>query len=125
MKIMGQRIKGKRTEAGLSMQQLADKIGVSKGAIAKWEKGESKPSRPYIKEMCDLFNCTPAWLMDMEVPNVEVTYSAPGKEPVTLKAAGDPIIGEVSLRAQLYEVASKVRTEDLQVAIKVLKTLVT
>ena len=123
MKIMGQRIRSKRTEAGLSMQQLGDKIGVSKGAIAKWEKGESKPSRPYIKAMCDIFDCTPAWLMDMEVPNVNITYSAPGKEPVTLKAVGDPIIGEVSLRAQLYQIGAKVRPENLQAAIEVLKTL--
>ena len=123
MKIMGQRIKNKRTEAGLSMQQLADKIGISKSAIAKWEKGESKPSRPYIKEMCDIFNCTPAWLMDMEVPNVDITYSAPGKESVTLKAEGEPIIGKPSLRAQLYQISAKVRPENLQAAIDVLKSL--
>ena len=123
MKIMGQRIRSKRTEAGLSMQQLGDRIGVSKGAIAKWEKGESKPSRPYIKAMCDIFDCTPAWLMDMEVPNVNITYSAPGKEPVTLKAAGDPIIGEVSLRAKVIRAATNVKTENLQIALEALQAL--
>ena len=123
MKVMGQRIRSKRAEAGLSMQQLADKIGISKSAIAKWEKGESKPSRLYIKEMCDIFHCTPAWLMDMEVPNANITYSAPGKEPVTLKAEGEPIIGELSLRAQLYQLGTQVRPENLQIAIDVLKNL--
>ena len=123
MKIMGQRIKSKREELGLSLQQLADMIGVSKSAIAKWEQGKSSPRRPRLDDMCKIFKCTPGWLMDMEVPNVKVTYSAPGKESVTLIADGTPIIGELSLRAQLYQLGTQVRPENLQIAIDVLKTL--
>ena len=37
------RIKGLRKEAGLSQEQLAEKIGVSRQAVTKWETGLGLP----------------------------------------------------------------------------------
>lgn len=37
------RIKTAREAAGLSQEKLAEKIGVSRNAVAKWENGNSMP----------------------------------------------------------------------------------
>lgn len=41
---IGQRIRAARDGAGLSQRQLATRLRVSPGAVARWEKGEIKPS---------------------------------------------------------------------------------
>ena len=123
---IGKRIHEKRTECQLTMEQLGNKIGVSKSTINKWEKGQVESiSRTHIEALSKVFGCNPAWLMNFhDSSEVLLTYSAPGKESVTLKANGNPIIGETSLRVQLYQVAMKVPAQNLPVAISLLQTLV-
>lgn len=123
---IGKRIHEKRTECQLTMEQLGNKIGVSKSTINKWEKGKVESiSRTHIEALSKVLGCSPAWLMNFhDSPEVLLTYSAPGKESVVLKADGNPIIGETSLRVQLYQVAMKVPTQNLPVAISLLQTLV-
>lgn len=126
MKIMGQRIRQKRLELGLTQEELGKKIGVKKSTISKIEKGEAKTiDRDYLAKMIQLFHCDPSWLLDLNgVDSVELTYSAPGKE--TIKATVNlepPIIGPSSLRAKLYQAATDVPPENLQTAIDVLKAL--
>ena len=126
-KTMGIRIHNKRIELGLSMEELGQKVGVSRQTICNWEKGNVKDiDRDHIKTMAELFHCEKSWLMNMEdSPEVTLTYEAPDKEPVTVKVKGDPIIGErfVGLRAQLYQAALNVRPENYEIAIKLLETL--
>lgn len=124
-KIMGQRIHEKREAAGLSVEELADKIGVSRQTVYKWEKGIVKNiDRDYIGKMATLFRCDPEWLMHMENKKVTVTYSADGREPVSAIVSKEPIIGSESKRAQLYKVALEVKPENLQTAIEILKSLI-
>lgn len=124
-KIMGQRIHEKREAAGLSVEELADKIGVSRQTVYKWEKGIVKNiDRDYIGKMAALFRCDPEWLMHMENSKVTVTYSADGREPVSAIVSKEPIIGPASKRAQLYKVALEVKPENLQTAIDILKSLI-
>ncbi|MEC5189682.1 XRE family transcriptional regulator [Geobacillus thermodenitrificans] len=40
---LGEKIKKARTEAGLSQEQLSEKLGVSRSAVAKWESGKGLP----------------------------------------------------------------------------------
>lgn len=124
-KVMGQRIHEKREAAGLSVEELADKIGVSRQTVYKWEKGIVKNiDRDYIGKMAALFRCDPEWLMHMENSKVTVTYSADGREPVSAIVSKEPIIGPASKRAQLYKVALEVKPENLQTAIDILKSLI-
>ena len=127
MKTMGLRIKSKRNELGLTMEELGDRLGVQRQAINKWEKGEVQNiKRSYIKKMAELFNVSPAWLMGFEdTTDVTLTYSAPGRESVVAEADAHPIIGfeATSKRAELYQAALNVRPENIDVAIKLLKSL--
>lgn len=38
------RIKEFRTELGLSQGQLAEKLGTTQPSVARWEKGDARPS---------------------------------------------------------------------------------
>lgn len=76
---MSQRIKQKRLEMNLTQEELAEKLGLQKSAIAKYENGRvTNIKREIIKQMAALFDCSPAWLMgfDSEVPtNIVVDAS--------------------------------------------------
>ena len=124
-KIMGQRIHDKREEHHWSVEELADKIGVARQTVYKWEQGKVKNiDRDFISRMATLFHCDPEWLMHMEdAPDVTVTYSAPDREPVIARVNQEPIIGAASLRAKLYQAAINVRPENLETAIELLKSL--
>jgi len=124
-KVMGQRIHEKREAAGLSVEELAEKIGVSRQTVYKWEKGIVKNiDRDYIGKMAALFKCEPEWLMHMENSQVTITYSAEGREPVEAIVTKEPIIGASNKRALLYKVALEVKPENLQTAIDILKSLI-
>jgi len=42
MKTMGERIRALRIARGLSQQELADQLGITKGAVMHWETGRTK-----------------------------------------------------------------------------------
>ena len=127
MTTMGQRIKQKRTEYGLTMEELGNRLGVQKSAVNKWEKGEVlNIKRNYIMAMADLFHCSPAWLMGMDdIRDMTLTYETEGKEPVRATVDMEPILGhgQQALRAVLYQAALAVKDDNLDVAIQLLKSL--
>lgn len=126
MKTMGQRIRDKRKEYNMTMEELGAKLGVQKSAINKWEKGEVlNIKRSYIKEMAELFHVSPAWLMGMEDTEATVTYTAPDREPVSLFVDRHPIIGAnaPNLKVDLFQAALEVRPENYAIAIQLLKSL--
>lgn len=52
------RIKGLRKEAGLSQEQLANKLGVSRQAVTKWETGLGLPDLDNLVRLSELFGVT-------------------------------------------------------------------
>ncbi len=50
-----EKLKKLRTEKGISQQELADKIFVSRSAVAKWENGLGLPCKESMKLICDFF----------------------------------------------------------------------
>lgn len=52
------RLKELRSEAGVSMEQLAQALGVSNAAICKWENGIAEPKVTYLIRLADYFECT-------------------------------------------------------------------
>lgn len=125
-KIMGQRIKEKREAAGWTVEELAEKIGVARQTVYKWEKGLVKNiDRDYIGKMAGLFHCEPDWLMHMEdTQQVSIIYNAEGREPIeAVITKPGPIMGPSNKRAELYRVALDIKPENLDVAIQILKSL--
>lgn len=69
MSLMGDRIKMKREENGLTMAELGSILGVQASAVNKWEKGHvSNIKRSTISQMAKLFDVNPVWLMGIDGP---------------------------------------------------------
>ena len=69
MSNMGKRIKELRKENNLTQQELAEKLGLQKSAIAKYENGRvSNIKRDVIEKMANIFSVSPSYLLDIEEP---------------------------------------------------------
>ncbi len=55
---LGEKIKLARKQAGLSQEQLAEKIGVSRSAVAKWEVNNGMPDIDNLKALSQLLGVT-------------------------------------------------------------------
>lgn len=52
---IGERIFRLRTQRGLSQEELAEALGVSRQSVSKWETNASVPELEKIMKMCELF----------------------------------------------------------------------
>ena len=59
-------IKKHREAAGMSQQELAEKMKVTQSAVANWENGETRPRVDKLAEMAELFGCSMDELMSKE-----------------------------------------------------------
>ena len=101
---MGDRIRGKRIEKELTMEQLADKLGVGKSAVNKWEKGHVQNiKRSTIEKLCQILDCSPAYLFGWEEP--EATWDGPSDLPAFT-------IGELQL-LEIYKQLSEEKQADM------------
>lgn len=55
---IGERLLRLRKQKGLSQEEIANIIGVSRQTISKWETGETNPDFDKIIPLCDLYNIT-------------------------------------------------------------------
>lgn len=57
------RIQSLRKTKGISQEQLADELGVSRQAVSKWESGQSMPDIEKIILMSEYFKITTDYLL--------------------------------------------------------------
>jgi len=62
----GRRIKKLRIDSGLSMQDLADKVGVTKSSINMWENSNSVPKDNILITLSKIFNVSIDYLLGNE-----------------------------------------------------------
>lgn len=60
---LSQKIYDCRKKAGLSQEALAEKLGVSRQAISKWETGEATPEVGKLLLLANVFGVTTDWLL--------------------------------------------------------------
>ncbi len=60
---MANRIQYLRKTKGLSQEELADKVGVSRQAVSKWESEQSTPDIEKIISMSELFEVTTDYIL--------------------------------------------------------------
>ena len=53
----GENLKNIRKSKNISQETLAEKLGVSRQSISKWETGENYPTMNNIMCLCDIFKC--------------------------------------------------------------------
>ena len=52
-----------RKQNGLSQEELASKLNVSRQAVSRWELGSTQPDAPNLLKLSDLFGVSIDWLL--------------------------------------------------------------
>ena len=80
---LGERIALARKQAGLSQEQLGDKLGVSRQAVSKWESDQTNPDVAYVARMCRLLGVSSDWLLlGEESARLEAPERCPGCQAI-------------------------------------------
>ncbi|MBQ8404160.1 MAG: helix-turn-helix transcriptional regulator [Clostridia bacterium] len=69
-----------RKKSGLSQEALAEKIGVSRQAVSKWETGEAVPELSKLLLLARAFAVTTDYLLSEEETEPEQTEARPTEE---------------------------------------------
>ncbi len=77
-----------RKKTGLSQEALAEKLGVSRQAVSKWETGEAEPDTGKLKPLAGIFGVTVDWLLTEEEP-AEAGASVPTAEEAASRLYGE------------------------------------
>lgn len=98
-------MKTRRKELGLTMREVAERVGVSEGTVSRWESGDIKTMRrDKIAALARVLDVPPAVLMDWEEYDVERMERR-------------------KLAKELAELANVANVEHLKIAINLLKQL--
>ena len=60
-----------RKKNGLSQEELAEKLGVSRQSVSKWESNNAYPETDKIVQICNLFSCTMDDLINDEITDIK------------------------------------------------------
>jgi len=69
---IGKKIMELRKKNGLSQEELAEKVGVARQTISKWELGETSPDIKQSKELSKIFNVSLDELTDNDIKDILV-----------------------------------------------------
>lgn len=66
--ILQEKILYLRKKSGYSQEALAEKLGVSRQAVSKWENGDAEPEIGKLRLLSDLFHVSTDWLLSEDEP---------------------------------------------------------
>ncbi|MBE6809024.1 MAG: helix-turn-helix domain-containing protein [Ruminococcaceae bacterium] len=110
---LGEKIKEARKQCGLSQEQLAEKMTVSRSAVAKWEANNGLPDVENLKALAQLLNVSVDYLLD----DGEVIDEVAMREPYNLSDYGkgikkkkkDRVIREKFPDAEIHTLLGKLK----------------
>lgn len=97
---IGDRIRQRRQELSMTQDELAKRVGyASRSSINKLEMARILPSRK-IELMAEALDCTPAYLMGWEDPQIIYPENAKNREQKTRLAHYSKLISKLSEGSQ-------------------------
>lgn len=80
---LSERIRAHRKKCGLSQEGLAERMGISRQAVTKWESGQSAPSTEHLFRLAEIFGTTVDLLLDAGEREAASTVEQldPSREP--------------------------------------------
>jgi transcriptional regulator with XRE-family HTH domain len=72
-----------RKASGLSQEELADRLGVSRQAVSRWEQGSSYPDLPNLQRITEEFGVSADYL-------IGTNYAAPSPNTAPTSAPSEP-----------------------------------
>ncbi len=97
------RIQNLRKAKGISQEELADKIGVSRQAVSKWESEQSTPDIEKIIIMSDYFEVTTDYLLKGIEPKPDETRKKPDAGVFSIVGTAFNLIGVIVAIMIWYE----------------------
>lgn len=85
--ILADKIVDLRKKSGWSQEELAEKLGVSRQAVSKWEGAQSVPDLEKILQMSRIFGVTTDYLVKDELGDPEYTAEDEPKDQPTRKVS--------------------------------------
>ena len=65
--MLSENLKRIRKDNNLSQEQLAEKLGVSRQSVSKWENGEAYPEMDKVLQLCKMFNLNIDELLNQDI----------------------------------------------------------
>ena len=93
---MGKRIKELRVASGMTQEELGEKIGLQKSAVAKYENGRVENiKKSTIMKLAEIFNCRPSYVMGFDDDPIQqaVYEAAAGQGRINGNYASDTFDG--------------------------------
>lgn len=70
-------MKAERARNGMTIKQVAEILNVHPNAIQRWESGEAEPLASNLIALCNIYKCTPEYLLGMtDDRNGRAVYSS-------------------------------------------------
>ena len=105
-------LKAKRKELGLTLAQIAEKIGVTEATVQRWESGNIKSLRhERIAKLADILGVTPAVLMGWDEPTAP-TLPSP---TITEDTVTFPVITSVAAHYDSVSIDESAAGEKIEV----------
>ena len=105
----GERLQEVRRAAGLTQEQFAEELNVSRQAVSRWESCRGYPEMEKLLYLCNRYGVTLNQLFSEEVPLGEADIPAPKEPPrmeePSLRKEFRNFISNLSLRGQLSGLA--------------------
>lgn len=84
---IGDKILNMRKARGWSQEELADRLGVTRQAVSRWESGSAKPDADKIVDICDIFGVFADYLLRDKYAG-EGELGSPEQETVSSSSSG-------------------------------------
>lgn len=83
--ILSEKLLTLRTKAGLSQEDLAEKLNVSRQSVSKWESGSSIPEIDKILKISEIYGVSTDYLLKDEVEELPAEVVVDGFEPDSVR----------------------------------------
>ena len=76
----GEKLQSPRQRAGMSQDQLAERLEVSRQAVSRWERDETMPETDKVVALADIFDVTTDYLLRPQPESSETKTEKPPRE---------------------------------------------
>lgn len=98
---LGDKILMLRKKEGLSQEQLAEKLNVSRQAVSRWEQGSALPDAGNIRQLSKVFAVSADYLLNDDMDEYEIPKPQPDVQTVNKNDMGRILIYLITLEVMV------------------------